>query len=69
MPVLWKSTVAASLKYERRVAMMAPSRFDAGLDLNSRRTIACTGVRESGGFEMENLSRVPGDAWRYPIKP
>ena len=31
-----------------------------------RRTIACTGVRESGGFEIENLSRVPGDAYRYP---
>jgi hypothetical protein len=27
-----------------------------------RRTIACTRVRESGGIEVENLSRVPGDA-------
>ncbi len=26
------------------------------------RTIACTRVRESGGLEIENLSRVPGDA-------
>jgi len=25
-------------------------------------TIACTGVRELSGFEVENLSRVPGDA-------
>lgn len=29
-----------------------------------RGTIACTGVRELAGFEVENLSRVPGDAWR-----
>ncbi|ELP30510.1 hypothetical protein RBSWK_05566 [Rhodopirellula baltica SWK14] len=29
-----------------------------------RGTIACTGVRESAGFQIENLSRVPGDACR-----
>ena len=29
-----------------------------------RLTIACTGVREPAGFEIENLSRVPGDAQR-----
>ena len=28
--------------------------------------IACTRVRESADFEIECLSRVPGDAWRYP---
>jgi hypothetical protein len=28
------------------------------------RTIACTGVRELAGFDMDNLSRVPGDACR-----
>ncbi|EMI17613.1 hypothetical protein RMSM_05467 [Rhodopirellula maiorica SM1] len=26
-------------------------------------------VRELGGFEMENLSGVPGDACRYPTGP
>ena len=33
-------------------------------DAREGRTIACTGVRESGGFDIENLSRVPGDAYR-----
>ena len=33
-----------------------------------RLTIACTGVREPAGFEIENLSRVPGDAQRYPTE-
>lgn len=28
----------------------------------NRVTIACTGVRELAGLEMDNLSRVPGDA-------
>ena len=28
---------------------------------NRRITIACSGVRESGAFEIESLSRVPGD--------
>ncbi len=42
----------------RTLANMA---IDFGL-ADHRRTSACTGVRESGGFAIENLSRVPGDA-------
>jgi len=33
--------------------------------MHERGTIACTRARESGSFEIENLSRVPGDACRY----
>jgi len=32
--------------------------------MQRRGTIACTRARESGGFEIENLLRVPGDAYR-----
>ncbi len=39
------------------------------MPLKRRVTIACTGVREPGGFEIENLSRVPGDACRYVSLP
>lgn len=35
---------------------------------DKHRTIASTGVRELAGFEMDNLSRVPGDACRSAIR-
>jgi hypothetical protein len=42
---------------------LAPHKFTPMLG------VPCTGVRESGGFEVENLSRVPGDACRSSNEP
>jgi len=48
-------------KFRDKVAVRKLRRPAAFLN---NRVYPSTRVRESGGFELENLFRVPGDAWR-----